>query len=76
MQQTAETHSSDLNEFIKWFKPDKFKLTSRGLELRSVVDMQGAMAQARKIIENAGLKLTVVHTAEMLAFRGFEVNPL
>ena len=76
MEIPKEKLSDDLNQFMKIFKPEKFKITSKGLELRSIVDLQGDIAVAKDIIRKMGFKLYVLHTAEMLAFRAFEVNHL
>lgn len=74
MEPPKEKLNDDLQQFMDIFKPDKFKLTSKGLELRSIVDLHGDITIAKAIINKLGLKLSVLHTAEMLTFRGFEVN--
>jgi hypothetical protein len=66
----------DLQKFIEKFKPERYKLLERGLEIRGVIDMHGAIAQAKVIIARLGLKLKILHTAEMLTYRGFEVTYL
>jgi len=76
MQIPKEKLNDDLYLFMDIFKPDKFKITSKGIELRSIVDLNGDIALAKDIIRKLGLKLSVSHTAEMLTFRGFEVNYL
>jgi hypothetical protein len=76
MQNNQVTVSSDLQQFIDKFEPSKFKLMSGGIEIRGINDMQRNIAQARAIIERLKLRLIVSHNAEMLSYRGFEVNNL
>ena len=73
MQNTTNI-TSDLQQFILKFEPSKFKLMSYGIEIRGLYDLHGSMLRARDIIENLGLNLKVNHNAEMLSYRGFEVN--
>jgi hypothetical protein len=68
-----DTHT-DLLRFIEQFQPRKFKFISRGLEIRGAVDLHRAMNEARVVIERLQLPLAVKHSAEMLSYRGFEVN--
>ncbi|WP_243853984.1 hypothetical protein [Pedobacter sp. SG908] len=49
---------------------------SGGIEIRGINDMQRNIAQAKAIIERLKLRLIVSHNAEMLSYRGFEVNNL
>lgn len=65
---------ADLQVFIEKFQPNKFKFISSGIEIRGAVDLLGAMGEARKLIERFKLSLSVNHNAEMLSYRGFEVN--
>lgn len=77
MQNNQVTVSPDLQQFIDKFEPSKFKLVmSGGIEIRGINDMQRNIAQARAIIERLKLRLIVSHNAEMLSYRGFEVNNL
>lgn len=76
MQNNQVTVSPDLQQFIDKFEPSKFKLMSGGIEIRGINDMQRNIAQARAIIERLKLRLIVSHNAEMLSYRGFEVNNL
>ena len=76
MQNNQVTVSPDLQQFIDKFEPSKFKLMAGGIEIRGINDMQRNIAQARAIIETLKLRLIVSHNAEMLSYRGFEVNNL
>ncbi|MGN8057468.1 hypothetical protein ACTJKN_14410 [Pedobacter sp. 22163] len=76
MQNNQVTVSPDLQQFIDKFEPTKFKLMSGGIEIRGINDMQRNITQARAIIERLKLRLIVSHNAEMLSYRGFEVNNL
>ncbi|MDQ0965096.1 hypothetical protein QFZ20_000499 [Flavobacterium sp. W4I14] len=76
MQNNQVTVSPDLQQFIDMFEPSKFKLMSGGIEIRGINDMQRNIAQAKAIIERLKLRLIVSHNAEMLSYRGFEVNNL
>jgi len=66
--------NSDLQTFIQKFDPSKFKVLSRGVEIRGIHDLHGSIARANEIIQSMSLRLTVNHNAEMLSYRGFEVN--
>lgn len=63
-----------LQKFLTEFGPAKFKWLSGGLEIRGIVDMQRAMLEAKLLIDRFQLNLTINHTADMLSYRGFEVN--
>lgn len=73
MQNTTAI-TSDLQQFILKFEPSKFKMMSYGIEIRGLYDLHGSMSRAKSIIERMGLNLRVNHNAEMLSYRGFEVN--
>ncbi|RNL51166.1 hypothetical protein [Pedobacter jejuensis] len=68
--------NEDLQTFIKKFDPKKYKLTRAGVEIRGINDMYRNLTQARNIIANLELNLTVIHTADMLSYGGFQVNVL
>jgi len=74
MTKTEVNISADLQCFIDKFEPSKFKLMSNGIEIRGINDMHRNVTQARALIERLELNLTVLHNAEMLTYRGFEVN--
>jgi len=76
MQNNQIKVSPDLQQFIDKFEPSKFKLMSGGIEIRGINDIHRNVAQAREIIERLKLRLIVSHNAEMLSYRGFEVNNL
>ena len=69
-------NNEDLQTFIQKFDPRKYKMTRAGVEIRGINDMYRNLMQARMIIANLELNLTVVHTAEMLSYGGFQVNTL
>lgn len=66
--------SKDLQKFIDKFEPYKFKLMARGIQIRGINDMQRNIMQANDLIERLDLNLIVLHNADMLSYRGFEVN--
>ena len=68
--------SRDLQRFIDHFQPNKFKFISGGIEVRGAIDLHKAMNEAKWVIERLKLPLAISHTAEMLSYRGFEVNVL
>jgi len=72
MQKTV-TPPSDLQQFIDKFQPSKFKLLSRGIEIRGNNDVHRSITAARELIERMKLRLTVLHSAEMAMYGGFEV---
>ncbi|WGQ10608.1 hypothetical protein QG516_02925 [Pedobacter gandavensis] len=74
MKNQETTISPDLQKFINVFQPNKFKLLARGIEVRGINNMHSTITQAKSLIERLGLKLTILHNAEMLSYGGFEVN--
>lgn len=66
--------SKDLQKFIDKFEPNKFKLMTRGIQIRGISDIHRSITQANDLIERLNLNLIVTHNAEMLSYRGFEVN--
>lgn len=76
MEKTQTIISEDLQKFIDKFEPNKFKLMAKGIEIRGVSDIHRAVVMAKDLIARLELNLTVSHNAEMLSYRGFEVNNL
>ncbi|GGI29175.1 hypothetical protein [Pedobacter mendelii] len=74
MQNENTSLTPDLKQFIDKFEPVKFKLMKCGIEIRGINDMPANITHAKEIIEKMKLKLVVSHNAEMLSYRGFEVN--
>lgn len=74
MEITVLNPNADLQKFIDKFDPGKFKLIKNGVEIRGIIDLHRGMQEAKALIERFQLKLVVSHTAEMLSYRGFEVN--
>lgn len=74
MEMTVLKPNADLQKFIDKFDPRKFKLIKNGVEIRGIVNLQRDMQEAKALIERFQLKLVVSHNAEMLSYRGFEVN--
>ncbi len=74
MQNNQIKVSPDLQQFIDKFEPSKFKLIQSGIEIRGINDIHRNVTLAREIITRLNLRLTVSHNAEMLSYRGFEVN--
>jgi len=74
MEMTVHNPNTDLQKFIDKFDPGKFKIIKNGVEIRGIIDLHRGMQEAKALIERFQLKLVVSHTAEMLSYRGFEVN--
>lgn len=68
--------SQDLQKFIDKFQPNKFKMMSKGIEIRGINDMHRNITQAKDLIERLELNLWINHNAEMLSYGAFEVNTL
>jgi hypothetical protein len=68
--------SADLQQFIEKFEPSKFKLMTKGIEIRGINDLHRNINQAKDLIEKMRLNLVVSHNAEMVCYGGFEVNNL
>ena len=66
--------STDLKIFMDKFDPIKFKVFTRGIEIRGINNIHNNIVEAKAIIERLELKLVVLHNAEMLSYKGFEVN--
>jgi len=65
--------TTDIQKFIDKFEPTKFKVLSRGIEVRGTTDIHSSIAYAKALIENMKLRLAVHHSAEMVTYGGFEV---
>lgn len=76
MKKTQTKISSDLQKFIDKFEPNKFKMMANGIEIRGVKDIHRGITGAKELIKRLQLNLIVAHNAEMLSYRGFEVNNL
>lgn len=74
MQKTTTQISADLQRFIDKFQPSKFKLLTRGIEIRGNNDLHKNIGIARELIEKLKLNLTINHSAEMALYGSFEVN--
>lgn len=66
--------SPDLQKFIDKFEPNKFKLLTKGIEIRGIRDMPRNITEAKDLIKRLDLNLIVSHNAEMLTYGGFEVH--
>ena len=73
MQKTDTSLRNDLQKFIEKFEPNKFKMLSRGIEIRGNQDLYRNITFAKELIEKMKLSLTVHHSAEMAMYGGFEV---
>ncbi|MEN0095107.1 MAG: hypothetical protein AAGB30_06975 [Pedobacter sp.] len=71
---TETNLSADLRAFIHKLEPRKFKALARGIEVRGANDIHRSVAFAKELISRAGLKLSVVHSAEMAGYGAFEVR--
>ncbi|WP_457288078.1 hypothetical protein [Pedobacter sp. UYP24] len=76
MENKATKISADLQKFIEKYEPNKFKLMAKGIEIRGMNDIHRSITSAKELIQRMKLKLTVVHTADMTSYGGFEVNNL
>lgn len=76
MENSLSNISSDLQTFINKFEPVKFKVMAKGIEVRGINNMHSNILEAKAIIERLKLNLIVSHNAEMLSYKGFEVNNL
>ena len=74
MKTKAIEVSHDLKVFIDKFETNKFKIMTKGIEIRGINDMHRNIRQAKDLIERLELNLVVAHHAEMLSYGGFEVN--
>lgn len=74
MGNTALNISTDLQIFMNSYDPSKFKIIAKGIEIRGISNIHSNILEARAIIDKLKLKLIVSHNAEMLTYRGFEVN--
>ncbi|WP_256004321.1 MULTISPECIES: hypothetical protein [Pedobacter] len=73
MQNPNTNYHADLQKFIEKFEPNKFKMLSRGIEIRGTNDIHRSITFAKELIERLKLKLKVLHTADMAMYGGFEV---
>ncbi|WP_448635814.1 hypothetical protein [Pedobacter panaciterrae] len=73
MKNTEIKVSADLKKFIIKFEPNKFKMLTRGIEIRGINDLHRSIELANALIESLKLKLVVHHSAEMAQYRSFEV---
>ena len=74
MEKRASNISADLQQFIDKFQPNKFKLMTKGIEVRGISNMHHTITLAKELIDRLGLKLIISHNADMLSYGGFEVN--
>ncbi|MCX2574897.1 hypothetical protein [Pedobacter sandarakinus] len=73
MKQETNTQKH-LQLFIEKFEPNKYKVLSRGIEIRGIHDVYKSITMAKELIAKMKLSLTVHHSAEMAMYGGFEVN--
>lgn len=74
MEELNLTANSEMLKFMNEFKPAKYKLLKKGLEVRGIINIHDNIIEAKAIIQSLKLRLVVIHSAEMLTYRGFEVN--
>jgi len=65
--------ATDIQIFIEKFEPSKFKMRSRGIEVRGIKDIHKSISFAKHVIEKLKLKLIISHSAEMDVYGSFEV---
>jgi hypothetical protein len=66
--------NKDLLKFIKAFEPNKYKILRTGIEIRGMIDIHQSINLAKQLIDKLKLNLDIKHTAEMMSYKGFEVN--
>jgi hypothetical protein len=64
---------TDIQIFIEKFEPSKFKMRSRGIEVRGIKDIHKSINFAKEVIEKLKLKLIISHSAEMAIYGSLEV---
>lgn len=69
----SNTNTSDIQKFIESFEPAKFKMLSRGIEVRGIKDVHKGITHANEVIRRLSLNLTIAHSAEMAMYGSFEV---
>jgi hypothetical protein len=74
MEKPTTKISTDLQKFIDKFEPEKFKMIADGIEIRGISNIHRTIHEAQMLIDRMKLNLTVVHRAEMMALRAFEVS--
>ena len=70
---SMKNSEDDLQQFIKAFDPNKFKILKSGIEIRGISDIHRNISLAKELIQKLKLRLDVRHNAEMTAYGGFEV---
>ncbi|MCX2429577.1 hypothetical protein [Pedobacter sp. GR22-10] len=65
--------ATDIQKFIEKFEPSKFKMLSRGIEVRGIKDLNKSINFAKEVIAKLKLKLVISHSAEMAMYGSFEV---
>jgi hypothetical protein len=74
LQKMETKISRDLQKFMDIYEPSKFKLLTKGVEIRGVRDIHQNINQAKELIDRLKLNLIISHNAEMLSYGGFEVH--
>ncbi|MFC3560164.1 hypothetical protein [Pedobacter jamesrossensis] len=69
----SDKNTSDIQKFIKSYEPAKFKMLSRGIEVRGIKDIHRGITYANEVIQRLSLRLTISHSAEMAMYGSFEV---
>jgi len=57
--------ATDIQIFIEKFEPSKFKMRSRGIEVRGIKDIHKSISFTKEVIEKLKLKLIISHSAKM-----------
>lgn len=65
--------ATDLQKFIKIFQADKYKSLPTGIEVRGAADLELAVQSAQRVIDKNRLNLSVKNTADMAAYKAFEI---
>ncbi len=67
---------TDLEVFINIFNEDKMKVMPGRIEYRGMYNLEGAIAQANRIIKANRLRLEVVNNGQLASYKAFEVVAL
>ncbi len=76
MGKPVTSNPTDLQKFIDKFEPEKFKMMADGIEIRGISNIHRTINEAKLLIDRLKLNLTIVHRAEMMSCRAFEVTTI
>ena len=65
MMSSTKKSEDDLQQFIKAFDSNKFKILKSGIEIRGISDIHRNISLAKELIQKLKLQLDLMHNAEM-----------